>query len=41
MKKLALQTLIKIKYNVGSIPSNLKFKYTELIERNKCEEIRR
>lgn len=41
MKKLALQTLIKIKYNIGKIPSNLKFKYAEMKERIKCEESRR
>lgn len=35
VKKLALKTLNKIKYNVGEIPDNLKFKYELLKERIK------
>jgi hypothetical protein len=40
IKKLAVQTLNKIKYNVGSIPSNIKFKY-ELIKNNcnTCQDV--
>jgi hypothetical protein len=37
VKKLALRTLNKIKYNVGTIPTNAKFKY-ELIKLNNCKE---
>lgn len=38
VKKLSIQTLNKIKYNIGSIPSNVKFKYAELLEKIKnCE----
>lgn len=34
LKKLSLQTLYKIKYNIGKIPSNLEFKY-ELLKKEK------
>jgi hypothetical protein len=37
IKKLSVATLNKIKYNVGTIPSNIKFKY-EYIKLNNCKE---
>lgn len=38
IKKLSIQALYKIKYNIGSIPSNIKFKY-ELAKLNtKCKD---
>jgi len=35
VKKMVLKTLNKIKYNVGEIPDNLKFKYELLNDRIK------